>query len=85
MDSGVDVFTVPGEAVLRRICRGVSAQFTGAWARVLAPAGLSGAVSGSFAVLARRARTDGLPVWWRFVAVCQHLAGRLTRSAVVET
>ena len=54
-----------------------------AWGRVLAPAGLSGVVLGSVTALVRRARTDGLPVWWRCVAVCQHLAGPLTRSAPV--
>ena len=58
------MFTVPAEAVLRRIYRRVSGQLSAAWARVLSPAGLSGAVSRSFAVLARRVRTDGLPVWW---------------------
>ena len=78
-----EVFTVPAVAVLRCFYRGVSAKFTACWAGVLAPAGLSGGVSRSFAALVRRARTDGLPVWWRCVAVGQHLAGMLTRAALV--
>ena len=65
--------------------RGVSAKFTACCAGVLAPAGLSVAVSRSFAALARRARVDGLPVWWRCVAVGQHLAGMLMRAALVES
>ena len=66
----------------RPFYRKVSGQVTAAWARVLSPAGLSGAVSRSVTALKRRARADGFPVWRCCVEVRQHLAGMLTRSAL---